>query len=124
MLLYAKQMPFCALQDARALFMGLMYEIPSFGRHYFVAIAMDTTVAVGIGADGVQFLDATDPDRNLLGQYPFSDIDSFVIVSEVTVFGGMRVGASPREKLDRLWKGSLKSSSSSTTELDSNQDQM
>eukprot|EP00904_Undaria_pinnatifida_P004150 jgi/Undpi1/13736/HiC_scaffold_9.g03389.m1 len=65
-------------KDARALFLGLMYEVPSFGRSYFEGEAMDHMVMIGIGANGVQFLDASDPDRAVLGEYDFSAIESFL----------------------------------------------
>lgn len=73
----------CGNQDARALFLGLMYEVPSFGRAYFEANAIGKRVIVGIGADGLQFLDADDQERSILGNYDFNAIESFTCSSEV-----------------------------------------
>eukprot|EP00752_Nemacystus_decipiens_P006906 g6201.t1 len=40
-------------QEARALFMGLMYEVPSYGRTYFDGDTTEKPVVVGVGVDGV-----------------------------------------------------------------------
>ncbi|CBN75367.1 conserved unknown protein [Ectocarpus siliculosus] len=71
-------------KEARALFMGLMRENPSFGRAYFDGLSQEKPVVVGIGADGVQFLDATDGDRPVLAEYGFDSIGSFVCSDEET----------------------------------------
>ncbi|CAM9832385.1 unnamed protein product [Ectocarpus sp. 12 AP-2014] len=71
-------------KEARALFMGLMRENPSFGRAYFDGFSQEKPVVVGIGADGVQFLDATDGDRPVLAEYGFDSIGSFVCSDEET----------------------------------------
>lgn len=60
-----------------------MYEVPSFGRAYFEATAIDHAVVVGIGGAGIRFLDASDPDRAILGEYDFEAIESFTCPSEV-----------------------------------------
>lgn len=74
---------FLVMKEARALFMGLMRENPSFGRAYFDGFSQEKPVVVGIGADGVQFLDATDGDRPVLAEYGFDSIGSFVCSDEV-----------------------------------------
>lgn len=70
-------------QEARALFMGLMYETPSYGRAYFEGETPEKPVVVGIGAAGVQLLDASDGDRPVLAEYAFDIIGSFVCSDEV-----------------------------------------
>lgn len=62
--------------------MGLMYEIPSFGRTYFEGDTMDKPVVVGVGVGGVQLLDASDGDRPVLAEYGFEVIASFVCSDE------------------------------------------
>ncbi|CAM9619764.1 unnamed protein product, partial [Scytosiphon promiscuus] len=71
-------------KEARALFMGLMYEVPSFGRAYFDGDTPEKPVVVGIGANGVQFLDASDGSRPILAEYAFESIASFVCSDEET----------------------------------------
>lgn len=61
-----------------------MYEVPSFGRTYFDGHAIEKPVVIGVGANGVQFLDASDPDRAVLGNYPFSAIEAFTCTSDVS----------------------------------------
>lgn len=63
--------------------MGLMYEVPSFGRAYFDGDTPEKPVVVGIGAKGVQFLDASDGNRPVLVEYGFESIASFVCSDEV-----------------------------------------
>ncbi len=70
-------------QEARALFMGLMYETPSYGRAYFEGETPEKPVVVGVGAAGVQLLDASDGDRPILAEYAFDIIGSFVCSDEV-----------------------------------------
>lgn len=62
--------------------MGLMYEVPSFGRTYFDGDAADKPVVVGVGVAGIQLLDAGDEDRPILAEYGFSVIASFVCSDE------------------------------------------
>ncbi|CAM9657346.1 unnamed protein product [Pylaiella littoralis] len=71
-------------KEARALFMGLMYEVPSFGRAYFDGEMPGKSVVVGIGAAGVRLLDASDGDRPILAEYSFDIIASFVCSDGVT----------------------------------------
>lgn len=77
-------------QEARALFMGLMYEVPSFGRTYFDAETPDKPVVVGIGAKGVQLLDAGLGSRPILADYPFQTMGSFVCPDEVNTAAVVR----------------------------------
>lgn len=72
-----------SLKDARALFLGLMYEVPSFGRAYFEAKAIQKSVVIGIGVDGVQVLDAKDPNRAILAEYAYDVIESMTCPEEV-----------------------------------------
>lgn len=62
--------------------MGLMYEVPSFGRTYFEGDTADKPVVVGVGVAGVQLLDASDGDRPVLAEYGFGIIGSFVCSDE------------------------------------------
>lgn len=65
--------------------MGLMYEVPSFGRTYFEGDTVEKPVVVGVGAAGVQLLDASDGDRPVLAEYGFNIIGSFVCSDEASV---------------------------------------
>lgn len=62
--------------------MGLMYEVPSFGRTYFEGDTAEKPVVVGVGVAGVQLLDAGDGDRPVLAEYGFNIIGSFVCSDE------------------------------------------
>lgn len=63
--------------------MGLMYEVPSYGRAYFEGELSEKPVVVGIGAAGVQLLDASDGDRPVMAEHAFDNIGSFVCSDEV-----------------------------------------
>ena len=62
--------------------MGLMYEVPSFGRTYFEGDTAEHAVVVGVGVAGVQLLNAGDEDRPVLAEYGFNIIGSFVCSDE------------------------------------------
>lgn len=54
-----------------------------YGRDYFQANALDTEVSIGIGPEGVRFVNLNDPDRRSMGSYGFDTIESFDYDSEV-----------------------------------------
>lgn len=56
---------------------------------------------IGIGANGVQFLDASDPDRAVLGEYDFSAIESFLCEAPVRNAERCQLLAVERYPLDR-----------------------
>lgn len=60
-----------------------MYELPTYGRDYFQAKALGTEVKIGIGPEGVRFVNLSDPDLRSMGSYGFETIESFDYDSDV-----------------------------------------
>lgn len=77
-----------------------MYELPSFGYHYFEGVALDKAVVIAVGSSGVRLHDAADADRAVVAEYDFDNVESFTCPSEV---GGVLIIAGGVRGTGRIW---------------------
>lgn len=62
-----------------------MYEIPSFGKHYFEAEALGTNALIVVGPQGLRVYDFEDVQQQVvLGQYGYNEMESFTCNEEVS----------------------------------------